>query len=281
MLYAREYGWDDELRAARGADRRRVRPRHGPRVDRRGRRRRAPARCCACTTTTTTAKLRTLLVEPSARGLGLGTRLVDEVIKHAAPARLHDADAVDQRRPARRPPHLRAGRLHAPERGAAPRVRPRPRRADLVPYPPSMDRDALRALQAPLKEQYKTAPGAGPDHAQGHRDARRGRLLLGRHRPRDRQRRPAPRHRRRRQPAVLGRHAARGARRLRRRDARRGQHEPRRSRSTRARSTPRATSTSAARWASTRPRRSASATSACASSSTPTPTTSSSPRCSS
>ena len=39
-----------------------------------------------------------------------------------------------------------------------------------------MDRDALRALQAPLKEQYKTAPEPGPDHAQGHGHARRGRV---------------------------------------------------------------------------------------------------------
>jgi len=43
-----------------------------------------------------------------------------------------------------------------------------------------MDRDQLRALQAPLKESYKTDPDAAGDHAVRERDARRGHLVLGR-----------------------------------------------------------------------------------------------------
>ena len=83
VLYAREYGWDDSferLVARIAAD-------FDPRSDRGwiaevdGQR--AGAVLCVHDTPVT-AKLRTLLVEPRARGLGVGTRLVDAVIEHAA-----------------------------------------------------------------------------------------------------------------------------------------------------------------------------------------------------
>ena len=131
VLYTREYGWDESferLVAQIAAD-------FDPQRDRawiaEHNGRRAGAVLCVHHDDTT-AKLRTLLVEPSARGLGLGTRLVQHVIKHAKAAGYDHADAVDQRRPARRPAHLRARGVHAAQRGPAPRVRPRPDRADVV-----------------------------------------------------------------------------------------------------------------------------------------------------
>jgi GNAT superfamily N-acetyltransferase/DNA-binding MarR family transcriptional regulator len=82
VLYAREYGWDESferLVARIAAD-------FDPRQDRawiaEHNGRRAGAVLCVHEDKTT-AKLRTLLVEPHARGLGLGTRLVEEVIRHA------------------------------------------------------------------------------------------------------------------------------------------------------------------------------------------------------
>jgi GNAT superfamily N-acetyltransferase len=82
VLYTREYGWDssfERLVAQIAAD-------FDPDKDRAwiaevdGER--AGAVLCVHDTPQT-AKLRTLLVEPRARGLGLGTRLVDQVIEHA------------------------------------------------------------------------------------------------------------------------------------------------------------------------------------------------------
>ena len=168
------------------------------------------------------------------------------------------AHAVDQRRPARGAAHLRARRLRARARGAAPQLRPRPRRADLVAYPPTMERDELRALQAPLKERYRDEPEAAHDHAPRRAAARRGRVLLGR-RPAGRWPRPActPR------PAATARCCARATCCSRRSSACAGVTlqavaTSLGSTSTAAASTPRATSTSAARSASTRTRRSAS-----------------------
>jgi DNA-binding MarR family transcriptional regulator/predicted GNAT family acetyltransferase len=82
VVYAREYGWDDSferLVARIAAD-------FDPRTDRGwiatldGER--AGAVLCVHDSPET-AKLRTLLVEPRARGLGLGSKLVDQVIDHA------------------------------------------------------------------------------------------------------------------------------------------------------------------------------------------------------
>jgi DNA-binding MarR family transcriptional regulator/GNAT superfamily N-acetyltransferase len=82
VLYTREYGWDASFeRLVAG-----IVAAFDPERDRAwiaevdGHR--AGAVLCVHDTPTN-AKLRTLLVEPHARGLGLGTRLVDEVIRHA------------------------------------------------------------------------------------------------------------------------------------------------------------------------------------------------------
>jgi len=82
VLYTREYGWDssfERLVAQIAAD-------FDPDRDRGwiaevGGERAGAVLCVH--DTPQTAKLRTLLVEPRARGLGLGTRLVDHVIEHA------------------------------------------------------------------------------------------------------------------------------------------------------------------------------------------------------
>ena len=82
VLYAREYGWDGSferlvagIAAAFDPERDRAWIAEVDGV-------RAGAVLCVHDTPEN-AKLRTLLVEPHARGLGLGTRLVDEVIAHA------------------------------------------------------------------------------------------------------------------------------------------------------------------------------------------------------
>jgi DNA-binding MarR family transcriptional regulator/GNAT superfamily N-acetyltransferase len=81
-LYAEEYGWDasfERLVAQIVAD-------YDPATDAAwiAELDRERAGCVLCVhEDEDTAKLRTLLVEPFARGAGLGTRLVDEVVRHA------------------------------------------------------------------------------------------------------------------------------------------------------------------------------------------------------
>jgi DNA-binding MarR family transcriptional regulator/ribosomal protein S18 acetylase RimI-like enzyme len=82
VLYAREYGWDQSFeRLVAG-----IAAAFDPAKDRAwvaemNHERQGAVLCVHHDAAT--AKLRTLLVEPHARGLGLGTRLVDEVIRHA------------------------------------------------------------------------------------------------------------------------------------------------------------------------------------------------------
>jgi ribosomal protein S18 acetylase RimI-like enzyme len=82
VLYAREYGWDESFeRLVAG-----IVAQFDPTTDRAWiaevNQQRAGAVLCVHDTPQS-AKLRTLLVEPHARGLGLGNKLVDEVIRHA------------------------------------------------------------------------------------------------------------------------------------------------------------------------------------------------------
>jgi DNA-binding MarR family transcriptional regulator/GNAT superfamily N-acetyltransferase len=85
-LYAEEYGWDESFEALVAQIVAAYAAGHDPRRERTwiaevaG----APAGCVMCVAdTATAAKLRLLLVEPSARGLGIGARLVDECIAFA------------------------------------------------------------------------------------------------------------------------------------------------------------------------------------------------------
>ena len=85
-LYAQEYGWDERFEALVARIVADYAEHHDPRreaawiAEHRG----APAGCVLCVhRDDAVAQLRLLLVEPSARGLGVGTQLVDAVLRFA------------------------------------------------------------------------------------------------------------------------------------------------------------------------------------------------------
>ena len=86
-LYAREYGYDAQFEALVAAIAARFVQRFDAAartlLDRRLRRRERRARSSSCGRSADVAKLRLLLVEPEARGRGLGARLVGECIRFA------------------------------------------------------------------------------------------------------------------------------------------------------------------------------------------------------
>ncbi len=135
-LYAAEYGWgqDFEGMVARiAADH--LAEAHGRRVrawvaERDGRR--VGSVSCA-RRDADTAQLRILLVEPAARGQGLGARLVDECLAFARAAGLPADRAADLRPAHRRPPDLPEGRLRAVRGVAGAQLRTRRGRPESGP----------------------------------------------------------------------------------------------------------------------------------------------------
>ena len=115
--YAAEYGWDVDFEAlvarivADFGERRDAKREAAWIAELDGER----VGCVFCTASDDpgTAQLRLLLVEPQARGAGVGTRLVDECLRFARRSGYRANHVVDQRCSGRGPADLPAGRLPA------------------------------------------------------------------------------------------------------------------------------------------------------------------------
>ena len=134
MVYGGEYGWDDRLEAltaeivaafVRNYDPRRERcwiaERDGENA----------GSVFIVKDSEEVARLRLLLVEPKARGLGIGARLVEEAVRYFPRCRLSQGHAVDPQRAHGGAAYLRAGGLQARRHQQAQRVRAGTGRGDL------------------------------------------------------------------------------------------------------------------------------------------------------
>ena len=137
--YAAEYGWDTTFEAlvarivADFAERHDIKRESAWIAELDGER----VGCVFCTAADAkhTAQLRLLLVEPSARGAGVGTRLVDECLRFAKRSGYRRITLWTNDVLRRRAPDLRASRVPLRPSRAPPQLRARPRRRVLVTRP--------------------------------------------------------------------------------------------------------------------------------------------------